>query len=1066
MSLRRWLTLTAACGFFLFAAAASAVPADIAGGLHWRLIGPMRAGWATAVAGIPDQPNVYYAGAAGGGVWKTTDAGHTWSPIFDDGPASIGAIAVAPSDGRTIYVGTGQITTRYDVAAGEGMFRSDDGGATWRPIGLERTRHIAAIVVDPRDAHTLLVAALGHFFGPNPERGVFRSEDGGVTWQRTLFVSGKTGAVDLAADPQNPDHVYAAVWQVRHRPWLDYFTPSIGPESGIYKSTDGGRKWTRLKGRGWPENPLGRIGIAATRTAQGTRVYAVIDAEENGGLYRSDDAGASWEHVNSDSELVNGYFARLAVVPGDPDTVYAMGRSLHRCTAGGTQCEITKGSPGGDDYHDLWINPKQPTHMIAGVDQGIVITVDGGAHWSSWYNQPTGQVYHLAADNRFPYWIYAGQQDNGTLRAASRSDYGSLTFRDWHPVGADERDYDIPDPENPDIVYGSGLGGRLSRWDARNGEVQNISPWPVLAYGVRPTTVTYRYTWITPIAVSGIPPYPLYQGAQVLFRSKDRGASWETISPDLSARKPDARDCDGNLEPVRARDCGYGVIFSIALSPRDNDEVWIGTDDGLVHVTRDAGKTWRKVTPNGVPAWAKIVTIDLGPAPGSAYVAVDNHRQDDFAPRAYRTRDYGATWTSIANGLPAGHYVTALRADPAREGLIYLGTDRGVFVSFDNGAHWASLQRDLPSVIVTDLLVHDRDLIVATMGRGIWVLDDLTPLRQAQAITAGAGAHLFAPAPAIRVRLNQNRDTPLPPEEPAGENPPVGAYIDYWLAHDAQEPLQIEIRDDQNQVVRSFASDDAPADLGAHRYFPASWIRPPDPPSARAGAHRFVWNLRGPRPRAPAYEYNIGVAWGQDTPVVPQGALVPPGWYRVVLRVDGREYETSLSVRPDPRVEFDAASTAAAFDLIGTTQGALARLTDATLQVGYLNAQLDATEKSLSQGASAHARTAIATAREALEPLVEGENDQGEHLAGIAEVLAALENDLEGSDATPTEPQRQVLEASDQRLRRALALWEKIESEELPRLNAALGLDGLAAIEIPPPSRIPRQPASPGVERP
>jgi hypothetical protein len=743
-----------------------------------------------------------------------------------------------------------------------------------------------------------------------------------------------------------------------------------------------------------------------------------------------------------------------------------MGRSLHRCTAGGTQCEIVKGSPGGDDYHDLWINPKQPTHMIAGVDQGTVVTVDGGAHWSSWYNQPTGQVYHLAADDRFPYWIYAGQQDNGTLRAASRSDYGSLTFRDWHPVGADERDYDIPDPENPDIVYGSGLGGRLSRWDARNGEVQNISPWPVLAYGVRPTTVKYRYTWITPIAVSKVPPHPLYQGAQVLFRSMDRGVHWETISPDLTARRLDAKDCEGNLETVRARDCGYGVIFSIALSPRDNDEIWIGTDDGLVHVTRDAGKSWRKVTPAGVPPWAKIVTIDLGPTPGSAYIAVDNHRQDDFAPRAFRTRDYGATWAAITNGLPAGHYVSALRADPARAGLLYAGTDRGVFVSLDDGAHWSSLQRDLPSVIVTDLLVHDRDLIVATMGRGIWVLDDLTPLRQADAIAVDASAHLFAPAPAFRVRVNQNRDTPLPPEEPAGENPPVGAYVDYWLARDAQTPVQIEIRDEHDEVVRSFASDEAPVDLGAHRYFAASWIRPPDPPSASAGAHRFVWNLRGPRPRVPAYEYNIGVAWGQDTPILPQGALVPPGSYRVLLRVDGSEYEAPLSVRPDPRIEFDSAAATAALELMRQTQSTLDRLTDATLQVGFLNARLDATEKSLSQGSSAHAGAAITTARQAVGPLVNGENDDSEHLAHIAEVLTALENDLEGSDAAPTEPQRQVLAASERRLERALALWEKIQAEELPRLNAALGLDGLTAIEIPPPSRIPRRPASPGVERP
>ncbi|OLE66492.1 MAG: hypothetical protein AUG09_07240, partial [Acidobacteria bacterium 13_1_20CM_2_68_7] len=732
------------------------MPDDIAAGLSWRLIGPFRAGWATAVTGVAGQPDTYYFGAAGGGVWKTTDAGHTWSPLFDQGPASIGAIAAAPSDPRVLYVGTGQITTRYDIAAGEGMFRSEDGGASWQPAGLERTRHIAAILVDPRDARRVLVAALGHVFGPHDERGVFRTKDGGRSWQRTLSVSDSTGAVDLAADPLDPDLVFAAVWQVRFRPWLSYFTPTVGKDSGVYKSTDGVRHWTRLAGGGWPEGNLGRIGLAATRSARGTRLYAVIDAEKLGGLYRSDDAGATWSRANGDDELVNGYFARLTAVPGDPDTVYAMGRSIHRCSALGTQCGIIKGSPGGDDYHDLWINPLHPDHLITGSDQGAVVTVDGGAHWSSWYNQPTGQMYHLAADNRFPYWIYAGQQDSGTVRAVSRSDYGSLTFRDWSPVGADERDYELPDPVDPDIVYGSGLGGRLTRWNARNGEVQNISPWPVNTYGARPTAVTYRYTWITPIALSSVAPFPLYQGAQVLFRSEDRGAHWTTISPDLSARRAEARDCAGVLDPRHARDCGYvldprhardcgyGVIFSLALSPRDNDEIWVGTDDGLVQLTRDAGRHWRDVTPAAVPAWAKIATVDLGPVAGSAYIAVDNHRQDDFAPRLLRTRDFGATWTPIAAGLPDGHYVTVVRADPARDGLLYAGTDRGVFVSFDDGVQWGSLQRNLPSVIVTDLLVHDRDLIVATMGRAIWVLDDLTPLRQAAALGPKTRAYLFS----------------------------------------------------------------------------------------------------------------------------------------------------------------------------------------------------------------------------------------------------------------------------------------------------------------------------------
>jgi photosystem II stability/assembly factor-like uncharacterized protein len=1065
MSERYLHCIIVCCTLLLSSTRAFSVPADVADALRWRLVGPMRAGWGTAVTGVIDQPDTYYFGGAAGGVWKTQDAGLTWRPVFDDGPASIGAIASAPSDGRVLYVGTGQITTRYDVAAGAGLFRSGDGGASWQPRGLAATRHIGEILVDPKDPDTLLVAALGHVFGPNPERGVFRSEDGGRSWQHTLFVSENTGAVDLAADPQDSQQVFAAVWQVRFRPWLSYFTPDVGPESGLYASHDGGRGWQRVSGKGLPAGPLGRIGLAAAHTAQGTRVYAVIDAEKDGGLYRSDDAGSSWQRVNDDAELVNGYFARLEVVPGDPDTVYVMGRSIHRCTAGGAQCDITKGSPGGDDYHDLWINPKHPDHMITGADQGTVITVDGGAHWSSWYNQPTGQVYHLATDNRVPYWIYAGQQDNGTLRIASRSDYGSITFRNWSPVGADERDYDIPDPVDPDIVYGSGLGGRLSRWNARNGEVQNISPWPVVSYGSRPTSVRYRYTWITPIAMSRLPPYPLYQGAQLLFRSEDRGAHWQSVSPDLSAHKAGTKGCDGDLAPAKARDCGYGVIFSIALSPRDNDEIWIGTDDGLVQMTRDAGATWVNVTPRGVPPWAKIVTVDLGPTPGSAYIAVDNHRQDDFSPRAFATRDYGATWTAITNGLPAQQYVTVVRADPARDGLLYAGTDRGVFVSFDDGAEWRPLQLNLPSLIVTDLLVHDRDLIVGSMGRAIWVLDDVTPLRQANAIARDAGALLFAPAPALRIRANQNRDTPLPPEEPAAPNPPIGAYIDYWLARDAATPIAIEIRDARGGLVRRFASDDKPTDLGAERYFAEGWLHPAPPLSASAGAHRLVWDLRYPRPRSPAYEYNIGTAWGMDTPIVPQGALVPPGQYRVILRVDGKDYEQPLSVRPDPRVNFDAASAELAMQLMQDVQGSLASVTDTTRQVTYLSAQLDASEQSL-PGMDRAGRSAIAALRKRVELLTAGEPSDSTKLADIGEVLKTLEVDLEASDAAPTQPQHEVLVASNARLERATALWREIQDKDLPRLNAVLGRGGLAPIAIPPAEQLPPARSSPGKEMP
>jgi photosystem II stability/assembly factor-like uncharacterized protein len=1018
------------------------------GGLEWRLVGPHRAGWGTAVTGISTEPDTYYFGAAGGGIWKSRDAGRTWTPIFDQGPASIGAIAVAPSDPRVVYAGTGQVSSRYDVAAGEGMFKSSDAGATWTPIGLENSRHIGAIWVDPRDPKRVLVAALGHVFGPNPERGVFLSNDGGASWQRTLFVGEDAGAVDLAVDPKDPRIVFAATWQVRYRPWLSYFDPDVGPGSGVFKSTDGGAHWQRVAGGGWPAGELGRIGLAATHTAHGTRVYATVDAEGVGGLYRSDDGGGHWQRVNEDGELTSNYFARLTALPGDPDTVFVMGRSIHRCDRGGTRCEITKGSPGGDDYHDLWINPLHPQRMITGADQGTVVSVDGGATWSSWYNQPTGQLYHLAADDRFPYWIYAGQQDNGTVAIASRTDYGAITSRDWHPVGADERDYDIPDPRDPDIVYGSGLGGRLSRWNAHNGEVQNISPWPVSTYGAKPTTAKYRYAWITPIAVSKVEPYPIYQGAQVLFRSLDRGAHWQVVSPDVAPATATGEACEKSKQPEVVRECGYGVIFSIGLSPRDNQELWLGTDDGRVHSSRDGGAHWQDVTPAGLPHWAKVSSIDVSPLDaGTAYIAVDNHRADDFRPMAWRTHDFGRTWTAIADGLPAGHFVAVVRADTRRRGLLYAGTDRGVWVSFDDGAHWASLQRNLPTAIVTDLLVHGDDLIVATQGRSIWVLDQLAPLRQYDAAALAKPLHLFQPGVATRVRGNQNRDTPLPREEPTGRNPPDGASIDYWLAAGARR-LQLRILDATGVQVAAFDSNAQAPPAAADRYFEERWLGAPQRLETSAGAHRFTWNLRRPRPLASGYEYSIAAIDGDETPLLPQGMLVAPGRYTVVLSADGREARATLEVVPDPRVAVDAAAVAAGLVLSRQTVSAMERQFVANGELDSVSRQLQAL--AARPGLAPDVAAAIKAAESALAPLRDGSGEQAPlNLSAIGGQLTALENDLEATDAMPTAPQVEVYAEYASRLERAIAAWTRFKGERLPRLDAALRAARLPAIAIP-----------------
>ena len=1042
---------------------AAALDARALDGMRWRLVGPHRAGWGTSVTGIAGEPDTYYFGAAGGGIWKTLDAGRTWRPIFDHGPASIGAIAVAPSDPKVIYAGTGQVSSRYDVAAGEGVFKSTDAGATWTSIGLEKSRHIGAIQVDPNDARRVLVAALGHVFGPNPERGVFLSSDGGANWRKTLFVSEDAGAVDLAVDPVDSRIVFAATWQVRYKPWMSYFDPDVGPGSGVYKSTDGGEHWQPVAGGGWPAGDLGRIGLAVTHTAQGTRVYAVVDADEAGGLYRSDDAGVHWQRVNDDGELASNYFARLTAMPGDPDTVFVMGRSIHRCDKAGAHCDIVKGSPGGDDYHDLWINPLHPQRMVTGSDQGTVVTVDGGASWSSWYNQPTGQLYHLAADNRFPYWIYAGQQDNGTVAIASRTDYGAITSRDWHPVGADERDYDIPDPRDPDIVYGSGLGGRLTRWNARNGEVQNISPWPVSTYGAKPTTAKYRYTWITPIAVSQVTPYPLYQGAQVLFRSLDQGGHWQVISPDVAPATGGGKDCENSKAPAVVRNCGYGVIFSIGLSSRDNDELWLGTDDGRVHLSRDGGGHWQDVTPAGLPAWAKVSTVDVSPLDaGTAYIAVDNHRADDFRPMAWRTHDFGKTWTAIAAGLPEGHFVGVLRADTRKRGLLYAGTDRGVWVSFDDGGQWQSLQRNLPSAIVTDLLVHGDDLIVATQGRSIWVMDQLAPLRQLDASVIRKPMHLFQPGVAMRVRGNQNKDTPLPREEPAGNNPADGAAIDYWLAADARTPVTLRILDSRGAQAAAFSSADDHKGPLADRYFEERWLGIPQRLGISAGAHRFVWNLRTPRPVATAYDYSIAAVDGDETPLLPEGMLVAPGRYTVVLAAGGREARASLEVAADPRVSVDGAAVAAGMALSARNSAAMERQFVA-------NGELAAVQKQLKALSAKHdlptaVADAVKQATATLSPLLEGKGERAPlNLSAIGGQLTALETDLEGSDAMPTAQQADVQAEYAARLDRAIAAWTQFKLADLPRLDAALRAAKLAPIAIPDRAHIAAP--DPGVSR-
>ncbi len=1036
---------------FLFASMLAGAQSALAGvpdlslynDLHWRQLGPFRGGWATVVDGVPSKPDTFYFGAAGGGVWKTDDAGRTWQAEFEHGPAaSIGALTVAPSNPNVIYIGTGQPEPRYDIGAGLGVFKSLDGGAHWTSLGLANTRYIGRIWVDPANANIVLVGAQGHFFGPSADRGLYRSTDGGTTWSHVLKIDDWTGVVDIASDPKNPKLIFASVWEAHQYPWLSYFTPTTGPGSAIYKSADGGVTWHKLAGAGWPASPLGRIGLGVTHTAKDTRIYATVDAKDAGGLYRSDDGGAHWARVNDADAFDSWYASRLTVAPNDPDVIYTVGQSIRRCAQGGKSCEIIKGAPGGDDYHHIWINPLHPDHMITGSDQGAVVSVNGGATWSSWYNQPTGQFYHLAADDSFPYWIYSGQQDSGTVGIASRSDYGELTYRDWHPVGGEERDYDIPDPTDPMIVYCSGLGGRVTKWDARTGQVSDVTPWPEDNYGKRPTLSKYHYLWMTPLVGSNTGPSSLYLGAQMLFRTRDQGRNWSLISGDLTGKIADAKNCDGDVSRADAKACGYGTISAIAPSPRNADEIWVGTDDGLVQLTRDGGEHWSEVTPPGVALWAKVQSLDLSALDdGTAYATIDGHRIDDFQPHVLRTHDYGKSWQEIDAGLPPDHFAGAVRADPVQRGLLYAGTDEGVFVSFDDGNDWAPLQENLPTAWVTDLLVHGDDLIAATEGRAIWVLDDVAPLRDIAAGAAQGQALLFKPAAATRLLSNNIKDTPLPPETPAGENPPEGAFIDYWLGSATAGPVTLEIRDADNRLVRRFSSADVPASPKAERYFAKAWTRRPAALSAAPGMHRFVWNLRYERPDAVRYSYGIAAVWGQGAPITPRGPFVLPGDYTIVLEAGGQRVTAPLTVSEDPRVIASAADLAASLAL---SQKIGAGLADAS--AGYR--EQTAIRKVLDMRFPKTGDKHDAATRALADRLRDKPATGHATFDAAAGALGGIEDALESADAAPTAAQRQTVDAALAKLDQAKSDWVAAKAGALAELNAALARAGESPIAV------------------
>ena len=1025
--------------------------------LRWRLIGPFRGGRTVAISGVPGQPNVFYMAPNNGGVWKTTDFGRTWNPIFDGQPkddqpndaqssGSIGALAVAPSNPNTIYVGSGEGLRRPDLSVGDGIYKSTDAGRTWQHQGLRDAQQIGSILVDPKDANRVFVGALGHPYGPNAERGVYRSLDGGETWQKVLYKDENTGAIDLVFDPRNSQVVFADMWASRRPPWTADNSYN-GPGSGLYKSTDGGNNWRQItKGLPSEADKLGRIGLAVS-PSDPDRMYAMVDARKNGGVYRSDDAGESWQLVNTE-ERVWGRgddFACVRVDPRNKDVIYVANTTTYRSDDAGKNFTAIKGAPGGDDYHTIWIDPENPDIIALGVDQGTTISVNGGQTWSSWYNQPTAQFYHVITDNEFPYWVYGGQQESGSVGITSRSDFGEITFRDWTTVGVEEYGYVAPDPLHPNLIY----GGKVTVFDRNTSQTRDVSP-VVLRAG------QYRFNRTAPLLFSAADPHVLYLGSNVLFATRDGGNSWQIISPDLTREDPGSPATLGRfIEADPEKGKHRGVLYSIAPSPKDANLIWAGTDDGLIHVTRDGGRNWQNVTPSELMPWSKVAQMDAShfDTP-TAYAAVNRFRLDDLHPYIYRTHDGGKSWQKIVNGLPENEPVNTVREDPERKGLLFAGTERSVYVSWDDGDHWQSLKMNLPPTSIRDLVVHHDDVVVGTHGRSFWILDNITPLRQFSPEVVGSIAHLFAPQVTYRVRRNNNTDTPLPPEEPAGQNPPDGAMIDYWLKS-GEFVVTLEIVDaSSRKLVRRFSSADKPEPVNSKEFnVPMYWVRPARSLSSAPGMHRFVWDLTYPAPDVLTRDYPISAIY-HDTPLYPLGATVLPGKYLIALEISGQSYQRytqTFDVKMDPRVKTSPEDLRRQFELDQKIAGALHNDYEALQQVRSMRAQLKAL--------SGHAAIAKAAAElEAKAAAIEGDEGgygtlylstpEGRSLARLNSGLSALVSALDTADAAPTTQQVAMFGELDKALEEQLSAWGQLRSKDIPALNEQLKKAGLPLIDL------------------
>jgi photosystem II stability/assembly factor-like uncharacterized protein len=991
--------------------------------MQWRNVGPFRGGRTRAVSGVPGQPSVFYVGAVNGGVWKTNDFGRTWQPIFDQQPTgSIGAIEVAPSNPNIVYVGSGEGLHRPDLSVGDGIYKSTDTGVTWTHLGLRDGQQISQMAIDPHDPNRLFVAVAGHPYGPNPERGVYRSTDGGQTFQKALYKDENIGAGDVKIDPSDSNVVYATLWEAREGPWENGEWNGTG--GGIFKSTDGGQTWNQLAG-GLPDGIV-QAYVAIARSDP-KRLFAAVAAKDKVDLYHSSDGGATWSTVTTDSRpksrIGGGDLPVPMIDPKNPDVVYVTSTVTWKSTDGGVTWSGFRGAPGGDDYQNIWINPNDSNVIILTNDQGAIVSVNGGQTWSSWYNQPTAQLYHVNADNAFPYRLCAGQQESGSVCIASRGNDGEITFRDWHPVAAEEYGYVVPDPLDPDTV----VGGKLTRYDRRTTQWQNITPVPLGA-------PDFRVIRTQPIVFAPLDPHLLYFAANTLWTTRDLGQSWKQASPDLSRKTWEVPATVGIFRSeASAQPKQRGVIYALAPSPLDIKRIWAGTDDGLIWLTTDGGANWSNITPPQLSDWQKVSVVEASHFDAqTAYAAINTLRLDDLRPHIYRTQDGGKSWTEMVSGIPVNENVNSVREDNKRKGLLFAGTERAVYVSFDDGEHWQTLRLNMPATSVRDLTIKDDDLAVATHGRGFWILDDITPLRQINDKIVASNAYLFAPETALRVRWNTNSDTPLPPDTPTGQNPPDGAILNYYLKSASFAPVTLEILDSAGTPVQRFSTADPVPQISPDLDIPAYWVRPPHPLANKAGFHRFFWDMHYPRVAGIKPEYPIAaVPW--NTAPAPTSPWIMPGNYTVVLTVDGQQYRQPLTVQMDPRVKTPVVDLQKQFDLSQQVYQDLLALQPVIEKITAVRARL----KTMRDKASGADATKIDEASKELETLEGGEGrrrrgQQPENLTGVRASLLSMLNVLQEVDAAPTMQATAAVPKLHELVASLMAKWQEMQTKLAP----------------------------------